>query len=138
MKETLDPIEYLGAANLTAANTFGFDYDDAYVNANATAYPNGVETSKWGGFVCHVSILSYDGTPTMFFKVQHSAVDPSTVSYDPWKDLVKFPPISTVGRFTVEVPNEGVAQFGRWVRVVWMGMTAGTATLGDIVLGPRE
>lgn len=142
-KMTLAPVIFLSAANL-AYDTYsgsGYETDAAYVALNAAAYPNGIETSKWGGFVCAINVLSYDGTPTLLFKVQHSAVDPSTVSYDPWVDLVKFPPIQTVGVFHVEVPNESVKQFGRWLRVVHMqinGTSGNAASIGNIIFGARE
>ncbi len=141
-KLTIVPVTYLPASNLGVAFTTTFDFERAavYQNVNATAYPNGIDTAKWGGFACHINVLSYDGTPTLFFKIQHSAVDPSSVSYDPWVDLIKFPPITTVGVFSVECPNESVRQFGRWVRVVHCQFNDGAeaATIGDIVFGARE
>lgn len=141
-KLTIEPVTFLSAVNLAYDTYPGvYESDAAYVALNASGYPNGVETSKWGGFVCAINVLSYDGTPTLLFKLQHSAVDPSTVNYSPWKDLVRFPPIVDTGVFTVEVPNEVVKNFGRWVRVVHMqvnGTSGNAASIGDIVFGPRE
>lgn len=141
-KLTIEPVTFLSAVNLAYDTYSGvYEADASYAALNTAGYPNGVETGKWGGFVCAINVLSYDGTPTLLFKLQHSAVDPSTVNYSPWKDLARFPPITDTGVFTLEVPNDVVKNFGRWVRVVHMqvnGASGNAASIGDIVFGPRE
>lgn len=129
-RSIITPVTVTSAVNVSSGTVV------AYALVGLTS----IDTALWESFRLHVNVLSFDGTTGRWhFKIQHSAIDPSTVSYTPWTDLYELPPISDVGVFTADIPNDGAPRFGRWIRVMVSGVASVTETvsLGDIIIAPR-